>query len=364
MRFFIASGCPIATTSLYRCVHLSEQLHSLGQEARVVDWFDETRIDPASAVGYDAVVLYRLPMSAPLSQVIKAARTAGVPAILDTDDLIFEPELVYQQRAVAQLSTREQAQHVEGVGRYLQTLQACDAVTTATPFLAELVRRRGKQVFVHRNALGNEMLAAANRLQAKRSARVPSERVVIGYGSGTATHDTDFSEAAPALRTILDQFPATELWLVGPVAISSELEAFGTRVRRFPLTDWQGWFERAGQFDIALGPLEMENVFCRAKSEIKFVEAGALGVPLVASRTEPFTEVLAPGENGLLASNKEEWTEALRSLVENPGRRTQIGKSARASVLRRYAPEIRAAELAQLLPRLLGAREDNVAARV
>jgi glycosyltransferase involved in cell wall biosynthesis len=73
--------------------------------------------------------------------------------------------------------------------------------------------------------------------------------------------------------------------------------------------------------------------------------------------------VLTPGENGLLASNEEEWAEGLRSLVENPQRRTQIGASARDFVLRRYAPEIRTAELAQILPRLLDAREDNVATR-
>ena len=50
-RYFIASGCPIATTTLYRCVHLREQLQALGHDAIVVDWFDEARIDACGSVG-------------------------------------------------------------------------------------------------------------------------------------------------------------------------------------------------------------------------------------------------------------------------------------------------------------------------
>ena len=283
MRFFIASGCPIATTHLYRCVHLAEQLRALGHEAEIAEWFDDTQIEPARAVGYDAIFLYRLPMSALLARVIEEARQTGIPLIFDTDDLIFEPDLVHTQRGIDRLSPSEQEQHLGGVRRYLQTLKACDAVTVATPFLAELAAQHGKPAFVHRNALGREMLAAGE--STPRADEAPSERVVIGYGSGTPTHDADFHEAAGALRIILDRFPHTELWIVGPLAISAELEAFGERVRRFPLTDWPGWFERAHQFDIALAPLELENAFCQAKSEIKFVEAAALGVPTVASRT-------------------------------------------------------------------------------
>lgn len=353
MRFFIASGCPIATTTLYRCVHLAEQLRALGHETEIVDWFEEAQIDPTRAAGYDAIFLYRLPMSPPLARVIGTAHQTETPVIFDTDDLIFEPDLVHAQRGVTRLSSNEQEQHTEGVRRYLQTLQACDAVTTATPFLAELATRRGQRAFVHRNAFGQEMLALANRLRQQRLTKEISDKAVIGYGSGTPTHDVDFAEVASSLCTILKQYPNTELWIVGPVVIASELETFGERVRRFPLTDWPGWFERASQFDIALAPLELENVFCRAKSEIKFVEAAALGVPVVASRTEPYTDVITEREDGLLAGNDDEWVSALAWLIEEADRRAGIGARAREKILRDYAPQARTADLAELLPRLL-----------
>jgi hypothetical protein len=98
MRFFLASGCPIATTTRYRCLHLREQLQMLGHEAEVAEWFEEASIDPGAALRHDIILLYRLPMSSPLAHLIERARSVGKTIVFDTDDLIFEPELIAAQR--------------------------------------------------------------------------------------------------------------------------------------------------------------------------------------------------------------------------------------------------------------------------
>ncbi|MBA2269431.1 MAG: glycosyltransferase [Chthoniobacterales bacterium] len=351
-RCFIASGCPIATTHLYRCIHLQEQLQALGYDADVAEWFEEGAVDPSQVASYDVVFLYRLPMWPRIREAIEQTRALGKPLIFDTDDLVFEPDLIDQHRAVTSLTPAEQAMHAEGVRGYLATLQACDITVAATPLLAELARRRARPGYVHRNALGREMLALANNLYNERQQRANSERVVIGYGSGTATHDVDFAEAAGALSEVLAQFPQVELWIAGPLTLPPHLESFGERVRRFPLSDWHGWFELASQMDIALAPLEMNNVFCRAKSEIKFVEAGALGVPVVASDIDPYRDAITHGTDGLLAANAQQWQEALSMLIQQPQRRRALGDRARQKVLQHYTPEARSSQLANLLPQL------------
>ncbi len=355
MRFLIASGCPVATTTLYRCVHLQEQLEQLGHKAKVVDWFEETNVTPDDVLQCDVLVLYRLPMSAPLERAIEQARGANKLIIFDTDDLVFEPDLIAQQPGIAHFSERSREEHTGGARRYLQTLLACDVVTTATPFLTDLAARRGKPAFVHRNALGCEMQAWADQLHARRQACLTSDRVIIGYGSGTATHDVDFIEAASALAQVLSRFANVELWIAGPLTLPVQLQAFGERVRRFPLTDWRGWFELASCFDLALAPLEADNVFCRAKSEIKFVEAGALGLPVIASRTEPFEGVITHGQDGMLARDEKEWLEGLTLLIEQPSLRKQMGARARETVTQRYTPKARSAELKTLLTQLSAA---------
>jgi O-antigen biosynthesis protein len=361
LRFFIASGCAIATTTLYRCVHLQEHLQDLGYNAEVAEWFEDSRIDASAATDCDVLILYRLAMSTPLRQLIECARALGRSVIFDTDDLIFEPELVEWHRGVRNLSKAEQQLHLEGVRRYLETLQACGAIMTATPLLAELARKRGKPAFVHRNSLGKEMLAFADRLYEQRRPR-HSNHIVIGYGSGTPTHDVDFQEATGALENVLDRFAQVELCIAGPLTVSSQLAKFGNRVQRYPLMDWRGWFELMSTIDISISPLERDNIFCRAKSEIKFVEAGALGIAVVASDVDPFRDSISHGEDGLLVANEKQWIDALTLLIEQPEMRKQMGENARGKILRRYSPRARTAELSALLPELLSSVAGSPAA--
>lgn len=347
-------------TTRYRCLHLSEQLRLLGHETEIVDWWDETKVDPEMPLRSDVIVLYRLMMSPALERLIAGARRLGKPVIFDTDDLIFEPDLIAAHRAVKNLSEEDQKLHGEGVSRYLLTLQACDLVLTSTPVLANLARLRGKKAFVHRNSLGHDMLALADRLHGARAEQPASERVVIGYGSGTHTHDIDFAEASEALVHVLRHFSQVELWIAGPLTLAPALESFGERVRRFPLTDWPAWFELARRMDIAIAPLELGNIFCRSKSEVKFVEAGALGRPVVASDIDPYRDSITDGEDGLLATGRQGWVEALSFLIENPERRSAMGDRARETVRRRYSPRARAADLALILPELIAARAIGV----
>ena len=352
VRCFIASGCPIATTHRYRCLHLHEQLEALGYEAHVAEWFEESAINPKEPLDYELIFLYRLPMWPRLRQVIDQARAVGQTLIFDTDDLVFEPDLIEQHRAVQNLSAAEQQLHAEGVRGYLATLQACDIAMTATPLLAELARRRGKPSYVHRNALGHEMLAHAEQLHRQREQQRASRRIVIGYGSGTASHEIDFREAAGALLYVLERYGHIDLWIAGPLVLSEEFDRFGERVRRFPLTDWRGWFELASRMDIALAPLEMGNLFCRAKSEIKFVEAGALGLPVIASDIDSFRDSITNGEDGLLAADENEWRDALEALIHNEGQRRKLGDCARRKVLQYYSPSARSRQLTAVLRQL------------
>jgi len=61
----------------------------------------------------------------------------------------------------------------------------------------------------------------------------------------------------------------------------------------------------------------------------------------------------------MLATSESDWIEALSRLIEKRERRVAMGAHARATVMQRYTPEVRTAELAQLLPRLLAARKEN-----
>ena len=106
------------------------------------------------------------------------------------------------------------------------------------------------------------------------------------------------------------------------------------------------------KMDIVLAPLELGNIFCRAKSEIKFVEAGALGLPVVASAIDPYRDSITHGKNGFLVSTEKEWFQALSSLIEEPSLRARVGLAARETAMRDYGPGARTTDLSNLLKQL------------
>jgi hypothetical protein len=97
--------------------------------------------------------------------------------------------------------------------------------------------------------------------------------------------------------------------------------------------------EELARYDIALAPLEVGNVFCEAKSELKYFEAALVGVPTVASPTQPFADAIRDGVTGFLAKSTEQWYEYLERLVTDPALRRKIGKAALHDILYRYGPD-------------------------
>ena len=63
----------------------------------------------------------------------------------------------------------------------------------------------------------------------------------------------------------------------------------------------------------------------------------AIGIPYVASPVGINTEMTEEGINGFLAKDEEEWYEKITFLVNNPGKRKEIGEKARKIVEEKYS---------------------------
>lgn len=82
---------------------------------------------------------------------------------------------------------------------------------------------------------------------------------------------------------------------------------------------------------ICLQPLD-NTKFNRYKSDIKFVEAGAGGLAVVASPVV-YEDYIEHGKTGLIARTPKEWSTALTKLIQDASYREQLGKNAKAYVI-------------------------------
>lgn len=332
-------------TRRYRSFHLYEQFHLAGLECRLSHVTDPHLPDLLGQSGL--VIFHRTALDPYVARLVRSVQDRGGVVLHDVDDLIFDPSAFgwidspdFQDPVRAGLYRDE-------MDRHRQALLACDGILASTGFLAEQAGSLGKPVRVHRNAFSLEMLSISQ--QAFDAVGPARRKIVIGYASGTPTHDRDFELVAPALREVMNRYRRVEVWLVGPLDAGPGWEHQPGRIQRIPLVPWRLLPFIQARFDINLAPLVGSNPFGQSKSEIKFMEAGLVQVPTVATPTDAFSFAIRSGENGFLANTPAEWLEHLNSLVEQPELRRSLGRKARQDVFERYHPLRRSAELLETL---------------
>ena len=332
----------------YRCVHLREQLGLLGLPCQVRDL---RPVDGRGIEECDLLFLHRVPLDGFLGKQLRMLQRKGALVLFDTDDLVFEVEdALSLSRSVGDhwLKRALYRQDLKGLRR---ALHLADGAVVATQALAGRARELAKPTWVHRNAFSFEMLEISERAFRERGPR--GKKVVIGYASGTPTHENDLALLKPALKVILGSYPATELWLVGHIDGGTDWGGLSGRITRMPFTSWRNLPRVLADFDINLAPVQLGRPFCETKSEVKYVEAALVRVPTVASATESFSFGIRHGSNGFLASGEGDWLEGLERLVVEPDLRVQMGRNAYEDAMLRYHPHVRSGELRVILEEVL-----------
>jgi glycosyltransferase involved in cell wall biosynthesis len=191
---------------------------------------------------------------------------------------------------------------------------AAHLVTVSTEPLAEVMRRYNDNVVVLPNHI------EAGLLEVERPRR---DRVTVGWAGGDS-HYRDFDSIAPQLRRFLERNPHVDFHNIG----TSYLRAFKLPGRH---TDWHAdiWgYYRSIDFDIGIAPLA-DTPFNRSKSAVKALEYAALGIPVIASNTDPYRPFVVDGVTGWLVRHEHEWGKRLHELCSDAAMREEMGAAAK-----------------------------------
>jgi len=351
--FMVLQINAIAPSEQYRVHNVSEQLELARIPHKVLN-LPELYADPDKAARLfdeaSVIIFHRVAYDSLLEKLCARARSRGATLVCETDDLTFFPGLDPRWvDGLRYLSPADVTLYYEGVDRYHRMMTLCDAGLFSTNFLARLAERMGLRSWTLRNALGKDFLDAADRAYKRRKAQNVTAKVRLGYCSGTRTHDRDFALFAPVVLRLMESDPRLELVILGHLQLQAEFSPFGARIQHHDLVPWKKVPEILATFNINLAPLELDNPFCRAKSELKYFEAGILGIPTIASHTGEFACGIENGANGFLVSDERELEDSLLRLINDGKLREEVGNAARQNVLARYTPSARARDLVQVL---------------
>jgi len=331
-------------TYRYRCRHAVLQLRAAGVAADVAHLDDDDLL--AALPSYSLVVLFRLPWNARVAAVCAAARASGARLAFESDDLIFDPSVEPLLHFLPDLAATARAEYRQRLARLRTTLDATDVFIGSTPALTALAERLGKPAVLHPNLLPpeNERAAPLVRTMARLHPRPPT----LAYMSGSNTHDRDFDSILEPLAEVLAAVPDARLLVCGHLHLPLGLGRFGARIVCVPYLDWRVYPAALAGCRAALAPAAVVNAFTDAKSVAKLFDAGILGVPVVATPTEPFRRAVTHGTDGLLARTPGEWRDALREVLDAERSRA-LGAAARRRVLAEHTLAAQRGRLASLL---------------
>ena len=330
------SGGIAGDSALYRTVHYSEELRNQGFSCSVTVQDNRNLLEYANK--FKIFILHRVLFNEKIAEFIEKIKENGGEIIFETDDLVFDPKYLHELDFYKNLNFLEKKLYENGVGGEILRDLYVKVATTTTSYLAKKLESYGKKVFIVKNKLSQSDVEIANKIFESK-VKSQKSKVKLGYFSGTFSHNKDFAVITDVLLEVMEKHQDVELFLVGPLDVENRLNKFKERIKQLPRVSRKKHFENISKVDINLSPLEMENPFCESKSELKFFEAGIVGVPTVASGTQTFKEAISDGVNGFVASNTDEWKNKLEELILSPERRSKMGQEARKKALEEYSTQ-------------------------
>ena len=324
------NGCTLPHPQRYRVDHQIEQLESYGISCDKVD-YDKLTLDKVKY--FRGFVFYRCPILPVIEEFIKVAKENNKTCFYDIDDLVFDLEHTKMIKFLDTMSKEERDLYNDGVIRMGKTLDLCEYGIASTTRLQTEMGKHLKEVYVNRNVASEEMVKYSEI--ALNEVKKDSDKIVIGYLSGSITHNDDFKLIMPTIIKLLKKYDNVYLQIVGLLDLPDEMQEVKDKVLTSPFIDWKELPKLIRSIDINLAPLE-DTIFNEAKSENKWTEAALVKIPTVASNVGAFKDAIENGKTGLLCNDERDWEESLINLIENKEEREKIATNAYEEVMNKH----------------------------
>jgi glycosyltransferase involved in cell wall biosynthesis len=282
---------------------------------------DPVPADFRDITGYETVILQR-PHEPYWAGAVERFKARGARVLIELDDDL------HAVRSEARHEIRDQYD-AAAMRRLERNLRAADGLIVSTPHLAaRYAELAGGPVWVCENGLD---------LDRYDHERPDLPGVWIGW-AGAQGHQDAVETWAPAVCAVLRARPQTRLVSVGLPFAAQVAAALAVQDRprclALPPANLQAYPASLALADLALAPAVDTPLF-RGKSDLRWLEASALGIPTVA---HPLVyRRVRDGETGLLASTAQEAEAAILRLVDDADERARIGAAAQAEVRRERA---------------------------
>lgn len=219
-------------------------------------------------------------------------------------------------------------------------LREADGMIVSTPYLKEIYSAFNDNIYVVPNSIDFDLWGRLQRKNVKG-------KIVIGWAGG-ASHNDDLAIIEPVVEYIVAKYPKVEFKFVHGISPNLRGKKGVKWVSKFARCDKYPQYIASQGFDIGVAPL-VDNAFNRGKSNLRWLECAAIGVPCVASNVGNFKETIVDGKDGLLCDTADDFIRNLEILINNKEIRRELGRQAYARVYKDFNVDVTTEKYAEIL---------------
>jgi len=265
------------------------------------DSVDIARADP------DIVVLQRQITDEQIERVGRYRRVNAKPLVFELDDLMFE---------LPKHSPHNQETPKDIKDRLRRSIGLCDRLIVSTAPLADALREMNGDIRVVPNRLPK------TRWEGLAPARQPRSKPRVGW-SGSVSHVGDLLIIEDIVRELADEVD----WVFMGLAPDSLRPFIGDFRPGVPFEEYPEALADM-QLDLALAPLELCH-FNECKSNLKLLEYGILGYPVIATDIVPYQGDLPITR---VKNKRTHWVRAIREHLSDRAELARRGDALKATV--------------------------------
>lgn len=260
----------------------------------------------------DVVVIQLRHSTESVDDIERVKRITSARRIYEIDDYVLEAP---KKNVHARNSPRDTEQQLRrGIG-------LCDRVVVTTDALANALSSMHRDIRVVPNMLAPHLWSGLN------SQRGVSSKPRVGWGGGTS-HGGDLEIIAEVVRELANDVEWVFFGMC-PENLKPYIHEYHPGV---PLSKYPAKLASLN-LDLALAPLEF-HIFNDCKSNLRLLEYGACGYPVICTDTEAYRGYLPCTR--IHSNSTQEWLQAIRMHLADPAASYRMGDELREAVLRDF----------------------------
>ncbi|TVT85658.1 glycosyltransferase [Pseudomonas sp. H3(2019)] len=297
----------------YRTIQPLVELEKAGRATGRI-YYDLPSIIEIERESPDVIILQGRYSEGPINEIAAFKPYTNARLIFELDDYVIKAP---KKNA----HIRNMPDNVEMERLVRRGIGLCDRVVVSTQPLADALSSMHHDIRVVPNML------ATHLWDGLRSQRRTSKKPRVGWGGGTS-HSGDLAIIADVVRELANEVDWVFFGMCPEELLPYMHEFHGV----IDLSVYPAKLASLN-LDLALAPLEF-HIFNDCKSNLRLLEYGACGYPVVCTDTEAYRGYLPCTR--VVSNSTDEWLQAIRMHLADPDASYRMGDELREAVLRDY----------------------------